>query len=439
MDGTSGGRVRKQMDYQTKNGHLLFGGCDTVELAREFGTPLYVLDEEMLVENCQSFLRSMEKYYNGRGMVAFAGKSLCCLEVFRIMKREGMALDVVSGGELYTAAKAGFPMEKVFFHGNNKTPQEIRMALEYGVGHIVADNPVELALLEDISAELGKTAKVLFRIKPGVEAHTHQYIQTGQIDSKFGFALENGEAIRAVEQAKTLSHVKLCGLHCHIGSQIFGTEPFREAARIMLRFMKEAGELLGAPLHILNLGGGFGIRYTDDDEPIPYIEYMADVSQTVRETCGALGLDMPEIVIEPGRSVCGPAGITLYTVGNVKTIENVRTYVSVDGGMTDNPRYALYQAPYTALVANQADRPADFTATIAGRCCESGDLIQEHTLIQRPAPGDILAVLCTGAYNYSMASHYNRVLNPAMVLVNGGSARLIVKRESYEDLLKNDL
>mgnify|MGYP005805769619 CR=1 FL=1 len=260
------------MDYQTKNGHLLFGGCDTVELAREFGTPLYVLDEEMLVENCQSFLRSMEKYYNGRGMVAFAGKSLCCLEVFRIMKREGMALDVVSGGELYTAAKAGFPMEKVFFHGNNKTPQEIRMALEYGVGHIVADNPVELALLEDISAELGKTAKVLFRIKPGVEAHTHQYIQTGQIDSKFGFALENGEAIRAVEQAKTLSHVKLCGLHCHIGSQIFGTEPFREAARIMLRFMKEAGELLGAPLHILNLGGGFGIRYTDDDEPIPYIE-----------------------------------------------------------------------------------------------------------------------------------------------------------------------
>lgn len=422
-----------------EQGHLTIGGCDTVELAKKFGTPLYVMDEAKIRNTCRMYKTSLEKYYQGKGQAVFASKAFSCKEICRIVNEEGLGLDVVSGGEIYTAKQAGFPAERVYFHGNNKTEQEIRFALEYGVGHFVVDNLTELDNLQRIAEEEGREVKILLRIKPGVDAHTHQFIRTGQIDSKFGFALETGEAKEAVLQALKLPNIKLLGLHCHIGSQIFDIAPFVLAAEIMLDFIKEIKEETGVTLRELNLGGGFGIKYTEQDTPVAYDQYMQIVSEAIEKRCEANGLEIPYVYLEPGRSIVGEAGITLYQIGSVKTIPGVRTYVAVDGGMTDNPRYALYQAEYTVLVANKADQKADFKATIAGKCCESGDLIQENIMIQKPEPGDIAAVLSTGAYNYSMASNYNRNPKPAVVMIRSGEPRLIVKRETYEDLVRNDL
>lgn len=422
-----------------EQGHLTIGGCDTVELAKKFGTPLYVMDEAKIRNTCRMYKTSLEKYYQGKGQAVFASKAFSCKEICRIVNEEGLGLDVVSGGEIYTAKLAGFPAERVYFHGNNKTEQEIRFALEYGVGHFVVDNLTELDNLQRIAEEEGREVKILLRIKPGVDAHTHQFIRTGQIDSKFGFALETGEAKEAVLQALKLPNIKLLGLHCHIGSQIFDIAPFVLAAEIMLDFIKEIKEETGVTLRELNLGGGFGIKYTELDTPVAYDQYMQIVSEAIEKRCEANGLEIPYVYLEPGRSIVGEAGITLYQIGSVKTIPGVRTYVAVDGGMTDNPRYALYQAEYTVLVANKADQKADFKATIAGKCCESGDLIQENIMIQKPEPGDIAAVLSTGAYNYSMASNYNRNPKPAVVMIRSGEPRLIVKRETYEDLVRNDL
>ena len=422
-----------------EQGHLTIGGCDTVELAKKFGTPLYVMDEAKIRNTCRMYKTSLEKYYQGKGQAVFASKAFSCKEICRIVNEEGLGLDVVSGGEIYTAKQAGFPAERVYFHGNNKTEQEIRFALEYGVGHFVVDNLTELENLQRIAEEEGREVKILLRIKPGVDAHTHQFIRTGQIDSKFGFALETGEAKEAVLQALKLPNIKLLGLHCHIGSQIFDIAPFVLAAEIMLVFIKEIKEETGVTLRELNLGGGFGIKYTELDTPVAYDQYMQIVSEAIEKRCEANGLEIPYVYLEPGRSIVGEAGITLYQIGSVKTIPGVRTYVAVDGGMTDNPRYALYQAEYTVLVANKADQKADFKATIAGKCCESGDLIQENIMIQKPEPGDIAAVLSTGAYNYSMASNYNRNPKPAVVMIRKGESRLIVKRETYEDLVRNDL
>ncbi len=422
-----------------EQGHLTIGGCDTVELAKKFGTPLYVMDEAKIRNTCRMYKTSLEKYYQGKGQAVFASKAFSCKEICRIVNEEGLGLDVVSGGEIYTAKQAGFPAERVYFHGNNKTEQEIRFALEYGVGHFVVDNLTELENLQRIAEEEGREVKILLRIKPGVDAHTHQFIRTGQIDSKFGFALETGEAKEAVLQALKLPNIKLLGLHCHIGSQIFDIAPFVLAAEIMLDFIKEIKEETGVTLRELNLGGGFGIKYTELDTPVAYDQYMQIVSEAIEKRCEANGLEIPYVYLEPGRSIVGEAGITLYQIGSVKTIPGVRTYVAVDGGMTDNPRYALYQAEYTVLVANKADQKADFKATIAGKCCESGDLIQENIMIQKPEPGDIAAVLSTGAYNYSMASNYNRNPKPAVVMIRKGEPRLIVKRETYEDLVRNDL
>lgn len=429
--------VSKCLDINS-DGHLTIGGVDTVELAKEFGTPLYVMDEETVRTACRSFKESIDKNY-GKGVPLYASKAFSCKEVYRIVTQEGIDVDVVSGGEIYTALEAGFPAEKMFFHGNNKTPDEIKYALDAGVGHIVVDDVSELYLLNDIAGETGKKPQILFRIKPGIDAHTHNFIRTGQIDSKFGFALENGEALAAVKTAQNMENVELVGVHCHIGSQIFELEPFVLAARVMLNFIAQVRDETGLVISKLNLGGGFGIKYLDSDNPREYGEFMGAVSEEVHKACGELGLEIPEIFIEPGRSIVGPAGITLYTVGVVKEIKDIRTYVAVDGGMTDNPRYALYQADYEAVVANKANEPKDFEVTIAGKCCESGDLIQENTKIQRCGRGDILAVLATGAYNYSMASNYNRIPRPAVVMVKDGKARLIVKRETYADLTKNDI
>ena len=423
----------------SEKGHLTIGGCDTVELAKEYGTPLYVLDETTIRNTIRSYVSSFKKFYDGNGMPLYASKALSCKELCRIAKEENIGLDVVSGGEIYTALQAGFPMEKVHFHGNNKTEDEIRFALKSKVGKFVVDNLYELELLNKIAGEMNIKADISFRIKPGVDAHTHNFIRTGQIDSKFGFALETGEAFEAVKEALKFDNVCLKELHCHIGSQIFDIEPFVTAAEIMIDFMAKIKSELGAAISELNLGGGFGIMYTSDDEPVPYENYMDKVSVAVKAKCAEHGLPVPFIYIEPGRSVVGEAGITLYTVGGKKEIPNVRTYVSIDGGMTDNIRYALYQSAYTVVNASKADKPADEIVTIAGKCCESGDLVQEHTKVADVQVGDILAVLSTGAYNYSMASNYNRIPRPAIVMVKDGKSRVIVKRESYEDIVRNDV
>lgn len=421
-----------------EQGHLTIGGCDTVALAREFGTPLYVMDEEKIRRTCRMYRDSLQEYYGGKGMVLYASKAFSCKAMCRLIHEEGLGLDVVSGGELYTALQAGFPPERIHFHGNNKTRQELAFALDSGVGHFVVDNFEELERLNQIAGEKGKVADISLRIKPGIDAHTHEAVMTGQIDSKFGFALETGEALQAV-RAAGLPNVKLKGLHNHIGSQIFEIAPFHEAVRVMLRFMAQIKRELGLVVEELNLGGGFGIKYVEQDEPVAYGDYMKEISQTVFAVCRELDLDVPAIYMEPGRSIVGEAGLTLYEVGSVKEIPNVRTYVAVDGGMTDNPRYALYQSEYTVVAANKAAQPASMVATIAGRCCESGDLIQEHTHIQPVEAGDLLAVLCTGAYNFSMASNYNRIPRPAVVMVRDGKARLVVRRETYEDLVRNDV
>lgn len=422
-----------------KQGHLTIGGCDTIELAKKFGTPLYVMDETKIRNICQLYRESFEHCYHGKGMAVYASKAFNCKEICRIIADEKMGLDVVSGGELYTALSAGFPPERIHFHGNNKTHKEIEMALDANIGHFIADNITELETIQSLARQKNKTAHVSLRIKPGIDAHTHQFIRTGQIDSKFGFALETGEAMAAVKLASTFDHIDLKGLHCHIGSQIFDIDPFVLAAEVLLGFIRQIRDETGIKIKELNLGGGFGIKYTEDDHPVPYNQYMEKVSQAVIQKCKELDLDVPYIFIEPGRSVVGEAGITLYQIGAIKEIPNIRTYVSIDGGMTDNPRYALYQSAYTAVVANKANLPATHTVTIAGKCCESGDLIQENTKIQTAEVGDILAVLSTGAYNYSMSSNYNRIPRPAVVMVKDGQARLIVKRESYEDLVRNDI
>mgnify|MGYP000138818886 FL=1 len=420
-------------------GHLTVGGIDTVELAHEYGTPLYVMDEDLIREHCRSFKQSMDKYYGGKGLVCYASKAFCCKAMCRIMLEEGLGLDVVSEGELYTALSVGFPAEKLCFHGNNKTDHELSYALEQGVGRIIVDNIFELDRLNGLAEKTGKTANIMYRIKPGIDAHTHNFIMTGQIDSKFGFALETGEAYEAVKKAISASHINLVGLHCHIGSQIFDIDPFVKAAEVMLTFIAKIKNELGFEVKELNLGGGFGIKYTEEDAPVAYEKYMEKVSAKVAEVCAEQKLTQPFILIEPGRSIAAPAGITLYTVGGKKVIPNIRTYVSVDGGMGDNPRYALYQSKYDVEVANKADLPKSEVVTVAGKCCETGDLIGEGMPIQPVEPGDILAVLATGAYNYSMSSNYNRIPKPAVVMVSGGKSRVVVKRENLEDIVRNDL
>lgn len=421
------------------NGHLNIGGVDTVEIAKEYGTPVYVMDEDLIRKNCRDFRESIEKFYGGKGLVCYASKAFACKEMYRVVESEGCGADVVSGGEIYTAVKAGVSPEKLVFHGNNKTDEEIAMALEYNIGRIVVDNIYELKKIDTLAKAQNKTANIMLRIKPGIDAHTHNFIKTGQIDSKFGFALETGEAFEAVKLAITHPNLNLRGLHCHIGSQILETEPFCAAAEVMIGFIAKIKNELGHEIDDLNLGGGFGICYTEADDPKPYASFMEAVSKVVHSKCEKLGVKLPFILIEPGRSIAGPAGITLYTVGAKKIIPNIRTYVSIDGGMCDNPRYILYQSEYDAVVANKADKPKDTKVTIAGKCCESGDLIGENMPLQDVEAGDIIAVCATGAYNYSMSSNYNRLQKPPVVFVKDGKTRVVVKRETLEDLIRNDI
>ena len=421
------------------SGHLTIGGADCVELAKEYGTPLYVFDESSIVKACNDFKNSIDEYYDGNGKVLYASKAFSCKEMYRIIRSLGIGADVVSGGELYTASEAGFDPSDIMFHGNNKTVSELEYAVNAGVGRIVVDNIFELERLQVIAETADRTVSVLLRIKPGIDAHTHSFVLTGQIDSKFGFALENGEAMEAAVRCLEYKNIDLKGFHCHIGSQIFDTEPFEKAAETMIEFMADFRDKTGVSLPELDLGGGFGVKYVENDGQIPFDEFMKHASSALKKKASEREFPVPFVYIEPGRSIIAPAGITLYTVGSVKTIENIRTYVAIDGGMTDNPRYALYQSEYTIEIANKADKPKDFVATVAGKCCESGDLIQENAPMQTPSVGDTMAVLTTGAYNYSMSSNYNRIPRPAAVMVNNGVGRVIINRETYEDIIKNDI
>ncbi len=420
-----------------EKGHLEIGGCDTVELAKEYGTPLYIMDEALMRKTCREYRETFEKY--GKAEVIYASKTFLNLAMCRLVEQEGLGLDVVSGGELYTAIKSGFPAERIYFHGNNKSLDELKLALEARIGRIVVDNLFELENLNNLAGKLNTRVNVLFRLTPGIEAHTHEYIKTGQIDSKFGLVIGNGQAMEAIKKAKTLENIIIRGIHCHIGSQIFELESYRGAAEVMMDFVGEITRTTGIEIEELNLGGGFGIYYTSADQPASLETYAQLAMTTVNQKAEELGLTVPKVIVEPGRSIAGPAGTTIYTIGSIKNIPGVRTYVAIDGGMTDNPRPAMYQAKYEALLANKANQSGEEVVSIAGKCCESGDMLIWDIKLPQVESGDILSVSCTGAYNYSMSSNYNRNTRPAVVFVKDGQAELVVKRETYEDLIRNDV
>jgi diaminopimelate decarboxylase len=423
-----------------ESGYLEIGGCDVAELARTFGTPLQVIDEELLRRNCREYHASFRSGGHD-DMVFYASKALLVKAVCRIIHSEGLGLDVVSGGELYIALQAGFPPDKIVLHGNNKSPSELEYALDSGVGRIVIDNFFELETLNRLAGQPGRECRpaILLRIAPGIEAHSHEYIKTGQTDSKFGFTLVDGGAARAVQVALDAPRLDLKGLHCHIGSQILELDAFRHTAEVMVDLLQELRSRFNWTASELDLGGGLGVYYTAGDDPPSIGSYAAAVRESVEQSCRRHSYPRPAIMVEPGRSLISPAGTTIYTIGAIKEIPGVRKYIAVDGGMSDNPRLALYQAKYEGLLANKANLPAQETVTVTGRCCESGDMLIWDLSAPQAVPGDLLAISCTGAYTYSMSSNYNCLPRPAMVLAGDGRADLIVCRETRDDLVRNHL
>ena len=420
-------------------GHLCFAGQDTVLLAEQYGTPLMLLDEAVIRSRCRIYKKALEDFFPAGSMPLYASKALSFKHIYKIAAQEQIGVDVVSSGELYTALQAGFPMERVYFHGNNKTDFDIRFAIENHIGYFVCDNATELDCIDEEAARQGVVQKILLRLTPGIDPHTHKKINTGSTESKFGVSMETGQAEELVVQALSKSHVQLCGYHCHIGSQIFNHTPFCDAAVMMLEFIQQIRTKYGYTAAILNLGGGMGVPYTKDDPTIDYYEAIRNISILIADTCRQLDIPVPVILMEPGRSLVADAGITLYTVGSTKKIPGYKNYVSIDGGMADNPRYTLYEAQYTILAANRMNDTPELLCTIGGRCCESGDLIQEDVLLPEMQRGDYLAVLTTGAYNYSMASNYNRLTRPAVIMIGEDGPYTAVRRESLADLLINDL
>lgn len=419
-------------------GHLEIGGVDTTDLKAQFGTPLYVVDEQLVRERCREYMEAFRA--SGLGFqVAYASKAFCVMAMCALAAEEGLSLDVVSDGELFTALQAGFPAERIHFHGNNKTLEEIEMALDAEIGCFVVDNFNELHLLQAVAADKNRKVNILLRVTPGVEAHTHEYISTGQTDSKFGFDIGNGTAFEAIELASKQSNLVLLGVHSHIGSQIFEVEGFQMAVQRVAEFAAAVYERLNVAFKVVNLGGGFGIRYIDGDTPLEVSQYVKAITDAVKNHFAQIGYAVPEIWVEPGRSIVGEAGTTLYTVGTSKDIPGVRKYVAVDGGMTDNPRPALYESKYEAVLANRANEAAQETVSVAGKCCESGDMLIWDLDLPKVQSGDLLAVACTGAYNYSMASNYNRIRRPAVVFVKDGQGDVVVRRETYQDIIQNDL
>ena len=422
-------------------GHLTFAGQDTTALAKQYGTPAYLMDEDRIRYNCRLYLDAMKESLGEGSFPLFASKAACFKRIYEIMAEEGMAIDLVSAGEVYTAVKANFPMERSFFHGNNKTDEDIAFAMDAGVGFFIVDSLFELDAIQAEAEKRGIIQNVLLRLTPGIDPHTYEAVATGKVDSKFGVAIETGQAEVFVAEAVMCANVKVCGYHCHVGSQVFDEEGsvYTDAARIMFGFMAEMNRKYGMDADMLNMGGGYGVRYVDSD---PYVDIPANIRKVadfVRDLAAELNVPMPKILMEPGRSIVADAGMTLYTVGTVKKIPGYKNYASIDGGMTDNPRYALYQSQYTLFLANRVEEEKNFVCDVVGRCCESGDIIQPDVAIPEPNRGDIVAVCTTGAYNYSMASNYNRIPRPPVVMLSQGNSYLAVKRESYADLLLNDI
>lgn len=419
-------------------GHLEIGGMDTVELAKQFGTPLYVYDVALIRQMARSFKNAFTEN-DLIGKVTYASKAFSCIAMVELVEEEGLHLDVVSGGELYTALAAGFPPERIHFHGNNKSLDEIEMAVDAGIGCFVVDNFLEINLLKQVAKKYDKMISILLRITPGVEAHTHKYISTGGEDSKFGFDLNHGTVYEALEEVIAFECFNVLGFHCHIGSQIFDANAFVAAAEKIFSLCKTTYERFDYYPTVLNLGGGFGIRYVKGDTPKAPSEYVQTIAKAVKQEASRIQMPIPEVWIEPGRSIVGNAGTTLYSVGSQKKIPGVRHYVAINGGMTDNLRPALYDAEYEGILANKANATCDTTVSIAGKCCESGDMLIWDLPLPEATEGDILAVFSTGAYGYSMANNYNRIPRASVVFVENGEAKLVVKRETYEDLIRNDL
>lgn len=431
--------LRQTMNINDK-GHLQIGGVDACDLVKKYGTPLYVMDEDYIRAVCRAFKNTVENTY-GTGGVAYASKAFSCKAIYEIAKQEGMYIDVVSGGEIYTANSVGFDMKKAYFHGNNKLVQEIKLALECKVGTFVVDNLAEADILDEMSAQYGVVQKVLVRVNPGVEAHTHSYIQTAKPDSKFGFSIKNGSADEIIEKILTKKNLHFAGLHCHIGSQIFDKKAFALAVDVVTDYVVTLKNK-NIEIEELNFGGGFGVYYSEGDPKYDvneYCEYVALLTNELSNAVEKKSIKKPFFMIEPGRSIVGEAGVTLYSVGAIKEIKDLKKYVSIDGGMTDNIRPALYDAKYEVVLANRATEKSEEIVTIAGKCCESGDIIAKDVALPKAQRGDIVAVFTTGAYNYSMASNYNRNLLPPVVFVKDGKSAYAVKPQTYEDIIRNDV
>ncbi len=422
------------------DGQLLFAGQNTATLAAAYGTPLYLMDEDRIRERCRTYLRAVQEAFDGNARILYASKAASFKHMYEIMREEGMAVDVVSPGEIVTALRAGFPMTQVYYHSSHKSDEDIRYALEQGVGYFVIDNTEELLAVERIAAQLQRRQDVLIRLTPGIDPHTYEAVATGKVDSKFGFAIETGQAEEITRYALELHHVRLVGFHSHVGSQVFDSDVFLQTVDIVMAYVAHIRDVYGYLPEQLDLGGGYGVRYLPEDPELDIASNLAQVAAYTKAKAVEYTVPMPMILFEPGRSIVADAGMTLYTVSSLKQIPGYKNYVSVDGGMTDNPRFALYEAPYTVVAAGKLSEPAELACSVVGRCCESGDIIQENVLLPSSIKrGDLIACLTTGAYNYSMASNYNRVPRPPVVMLRGGNAAVAVRRETLEDIVALDV
>ena len=427
-------------NLEIKNGVLFFGGRSTVELAEKYGTPIYVMDEKTIRKNCRTYIDAMKKHFGESARPFYASKACSFKKIYNIVGSEGMGVDVVSMGEIYTAKMAGYDMKSVCFHSNSKNDCDISFAIDNGVGCFVVDNLEELEAIDEYAGKKGLKQKILFRITPGIDTHTYEAVNTGKVDSKFGFPIETGAAMEITKIALTKSNIDLAGFHCHVGSQLFDSDVFLRSADIMLKFIADVKAELGFEARELDLGGGYGVRYTEKDPVLNIEENISQVAKHVKALCKALDINEPAISMEPGRSIVADAGITLYKVGNVKRIEGYKNYVAIDGGMGDNPRYALYESEYTVVAADKADEECSFECDLVGRFCESGDIIQPKIMLPESVKrGDLIAVLTTGAYNYAMASNYNRIPKLPVIMVNGDDDYVAVKGETLEDIIRNDM
>ncbi len=423
-----------------ENNTLFFGGHSTVELAEKYGSSIYVMDERKIRENCRKYVNGMKKYFGDNAKPFYASKACSFKKIYNIVGSEGMGVDVVSVGEIYTALKSGIDMKNACFHSNNKSDSDIKFALECGVGCFVVDNKEELDAINCLAGGMGLKQKILFRVTPGIDTHTYEAVNTGKVDSKFGFPIETGAAMEITKYALTKENIDLAGFHCHVGSQLFESSVFIRSAEIMLNFIAEVKSTLGFEARELDLGGGYGVRYTENDPTIDIEDNIRQVAEYFKEKCKELNINEPFVSMEPGRSIVADAGITLYRVGNVKRIEGYKNYVAIDGGMTDNPRYALYESEYTVIAADKAEEECNFLCDLVGKCCESGDIIQPRVMLPESIQrGDLVAVLTTGAYNFSMASNYNRIPRLPVIMVNSDESYVAVKGETLEDIISRDL